>query len=115
MTAKSILRTELTDQAHKLRSAKKAAAAPEATERDKSDLKIIEQQFQADKMKLNRNPDGARADQPKKDLPLPEKMERQLDSALKDSFPGSDPVSFLEAAPVKPGDKDLTAVKASKD
>ncbi|HQS19113.1 hypothetical protein [Reyranella sp.] len=31
-----------------------------------------------------------------------ETMERKLDSALSDSFPGSDAVSFLEPAPNKP-------------
>jgi hypothetical protein len=29
-------------------------------------------------------------------------MERKLDSALSDSFPGSDAVSFLEPTPYKP-------------
>ena len=48
----------------------------------------------------------------KEDVPLPAAI--LLDSALKDSFPGSDPVSFIEATPVKPGDESLASVKAAK-
>ena len=38
-------------------------------------------------------------------------LDRKLDAALKESFPGSDPVSFVQAAPVKPHDEELTSVK----
>jgi hypothetical protein len=41
-----------------------------------------------------------------------EKADRALDKALEDSTAGSDPVSFLQPAPVKEGDKDLSTVKA---
>ncbi|MBS0523711.1 MAG: hypothetical protein JSS04_08755 [Proteobacteria bacterium] len=37
-------------------------------------------------------------------------VDAKLDKALKDSFPGSDPVSFVEAAPIKPGDRKLSTV-----
>ena len=33
------------------------------------------------------------------------KLDEKLDQALKDSFPASDPVSFLEPAPVKDADR----------
>ncbi|HTR85731.1 MAG TPA: hypothetical protein VMI56_14725 [Reyranella sp.] len=41
-----------------------------------------------------------------------EKADRALDKALEDSTAGSDPVSFLQPAPVKEGDKELPTVKA---
>jgi hypothetical protein len=41
------------------------------------------------------------------------KLDEKLDQALKDSFPGSDPVSFTEPAPVKEEDKKLATVKAA--
>jgi hypothetical protein len=44
---------------------------------------------------------------------LKRKVERCLDDALDDSFPASDPVSFLQAAPVKEGDKELCTVKVN--
>jgi hypothetical protein len=36
-----------------------------------------------------------------------------LDDAVEDSFPCSDPVSFLQPAPVKEGDRALCTVKAN--
>jgi hypothetical protein len=103
-------RTEMKDKAEKLRSAKKAAAAPEATKRDEADLKIIEQEATAQKLKMQRDADKA-AVQPKAGESDEKKLDRKLDAALKDSFPGSDPVSFVQAAPVQPEDADLPAVK----
>jgi len=44
---------------------------------------------------------------------LKRKVEHCLDDALDDSFPASDPVSFLEAAPVKQGDTELCTVKVN--
>ena len=41
------------------------------------------------------------------------KLDEKLDQALKDSFPGSDPVSFTEPAPVNEEDKKLATVKAA--
>jgi len=41
-----------------------------------------------------------------------EKADRALDRALEETTDGSDPVSFLQPAPVKEGDKDLSTVKA---
>ena len=44
---------------------------------------------------------------------LKAKVDDKLDQALQDSFPASDPVSFIEPGPVKPGDRKLPTVKAS--
>jgi hypothetical protein len=43
-----------------------------------------------------------------------QKVDEKLDKALEDSFPGSDPVSFTEPAPVKEQDKALSTVKAGR-
>lgn len=103
-------RTEMKDKAEKLRSAKKAAAAPDATKRDEADLKIIEQEATAQKLKMQRDSDKV-TERPKAGESVEKKLDRELDAALKDSFPGSDPVSFVQAAPVQPEDAELPAVK----
>ena len=41
-------------------------------------------------------------------------VDEKLDQALRDSFPASDPVSFIEPAPVKEGDRKLIVVEAAK-
>jgi len=41
-----------------------------------------------------------------------QKVDEKLDQALAETFPGSDPVSFTEPAPVKERDKELRTVKA---
>ena len=41
-------------------------------------------------------------------------IDRQLDKALEQTFPGSDPVSFVQAAPLKEADAALTSVEASR-
>jgi hypothetical protein len=46
---------------------------------------------------------------------LKEKVDDMLDQALQDSFPASDPVSFLEPAPLKGGDRKLPVVEAGKE
>jgi hypothetical protein len=43
-----------------------------------------------------------------------QKVDEKLDRALEETFPGSDPVSLTEPAPVSEQDKDLSAVKAGK-
>lgn len=104
---------ELEDKALKARNARKLAKAPNASERDKADQKLLEQELIAEQQKARREagkgePKKAPADKPSK---LEDRLEKKLDAALEDSFPGSDPVSFVEAAPVNEGDRDLTAVK----
>ncbi len=89
------VREELKDKAEKLTSAQEAVSKPGASERDRSDLKMIEQDFQAQQQKAERL---ARRGEARKKPPASasEKLERKLDDALADSFPGSDPVSFIE-------------------
>jgi hypothetical protein len=45
---------------------------------------------------------------------LKAKVDDKLDQALQDSFPASDPVSFLQPVPVKDGDRKLTIVEARR-
>ena len=102
---------ELSDAQAKLKSARAAAAAPDASERDKSDLKLIEQEYMALENRAKRDAaskaTGSGAD-PKK------RVDRQLDAALEETFPGSDPVSFVQAAPLNAKDAKLTSVEASR-
>jgi hypothetical protein len=58
--------------------------------RDKADLKLLEQEVTAERLKAKR---------PAKKKDNPASEDEKLDKALRDSFPGSDPVSFIEAAP----------------
>ena len=44
---------------------------------------------------------------------LKAEVEDKLDQALRDSFPASDPVSFIEPGPLKDGDRSLPVVKAA--
>lgn len=46
---------------------------------------------------------------------LKAKVEDKLDQALQDTFPASDPVSFLEPAPAEKGDRKLSVVEAAND
>jgi hypothetical protein len=46
---------------------------------------------------------------------LKTQLNDKLDQALKDSFPASDPVSFLEPVPLKDGDRKLPVVAAAND
>lgn len=46
---------------------------------------------------------------------LKARIEDKLDQALKDSFPASDPVSFLEPVPMKDSDRKLPVVEAAND
>lgn len=91
----------LDDLAPKLRNAKQAANTEEAGDREKADLKLLEQEVAAEKLKAKRPPPAK---------PPATEVDAKLDKALKDSFPGSDPVSFLEAAPIKKGDRALSTV-----
>lgn len=44
---------------------------------------------------------------------LKAKVDDNLDQALRDSFPASDPVSFLQPVPAKSGDRKLPVVEAA--
>lgn len=107
-------RAELKDNVEKLRNAKKVAAAPDSSERDTADLKILEQEVQAQRLQMKRDagkPEESGVVTAKPGEPVEKVLDRKLDAALKESFPGSDPVSFVQAAPVNPEDEQLTAVK----
>jgi hypothetical protein len=103
---------ELEDIELKLDGARAAAAASTATEKDKADLRLIEQEYMGAQQRARRhsNP-GAPGAQP---LDAKKALDKKLDEALKDSFPGSDPVSFVEAAPVTEQDRSLPAVKVGE-
>jgi len=46
---------------------------------------------------------------------LKAKIDDKLDQALRDSFPASDPVSFLQPSPANSGDRKLPVVEAAHD
>jgi hypothetical protein len=46
---------------------------------------------------------------------LKTRIDDQLDQALKDSFPASDPVSFLQPVPMMDSDRKLPVVEAAND
>lgn len=109
MTESERTKKEIEDKTAKVRSAQDATKAPGASDKDKADLKLAEQELLAKELKAQRG-DTAKPKQPEN---LEEKMERKLDSALEDSFPGSDPVAYVQPTPAKGKDRDLTSVKAS--
>lgn len=116
MSAIERMQKELEDIELKLGSARKAAAAPDATEKNKADLRLIEQEYLAAQGKARRAEAG-RASAGKADDPPTDprkKLDKKLDEALKGSFPGSDPVSFVEAAPVKEQDRSLPDVEVAE-
>ena len=92
---------KLTDLKAKVRNAKETAQGGASGDREKADLKLLEQEVAAEKMKAKRPPTPQKK---------PESVDAKLDKALKDSFPGSDPVSFVEAAPIKKQDRKLSTV-----
>ena len=114
MSAIDATQKELEDFELKLNSARKAAAAPDASEKDKADLKLVEQEYLAAQAKARRAESGGVAKA--KDHPSDprKKLDKKLDEALKGTFPGSDPVSFVEAAPVKEEDRSLPDVEVAE-
>jgi len=96
---------KLDDLKDKLQDAKRATHMPDASEREKADLKLLEQQVVGEKLKAKR---------PAKKKQAESTVDAKLDKALKDSFPGSDPVSFVEAAPIKKHDRGLSTVPDEK-
>ena len=101
MPANKHARAKLNDLNEKLHGAKEAADADGAGALEKADLKLLEQEVVAEKLKAKR---------PEPSTKAPTSVDGKLDRALKDSFPGSDPVSFLEAAPIKDHDRALPTV-----
>jgi hypothetical protein len=113
MAAIDILKKELEDIELKLSSARKAVEAPDAGEREKSDLKLIEQECMAMQQKLRRAEEtGARHEDKPAD---PKKhLDKQLDDALKGTFPGSDPVAVAQPTAIREEDRELPAVKQAE-
>lgn len=81
----------IVDLDEKLRNAKAAVEKNPDSPREQADLKLIEQEAAAER--LNAKHPAQRAEK-----------ESKLDKALKDSFPGSDPVSFIQGTPGKKDD-----------
>ena len=100
----------LRDLDAKVRNAKRAAQRDDAGKREKADLKLLEQEALGAKLRA-RHPGGSGGNA--KDE-VDAKLDDKLDKALKDSFPGSDPVSFQQPAPLKPADADLSTVDSDK-
>jgi len=114
MSVVETLRKELEDAEQKLSSARKAAEAPDATERDKSDLRLIEQECVAMQQKLRRAKSGKIGDTEQTQSADPKKqLDRKLDKALEETFPTSDPVAVVQPAPVKEHDRELPEVRVS--
>jgi hypothetical protein len=105
MPANKRAHAKLRDLNEKLQNAKDAARSEDAGKREKADLKLLQQEVTAEKMKAKR---------PTKPEKKAETVDAKLDKALKDSFPGSDPVSFVEAAPIKKQDRALPTVPDEK-
>ena len=113
MSAIDVLKKELEDIELKLSSARKAAQARDAGEREKSDLKLIEQECMAMQQKIRRAEETGdkHEDQP---VGGKKKLDQQLDDALKGTFPGSDPVAVAQPAPIHEKDRELPAVKQAE-
>jgi hypothetical protein len=95
----------LDDLKGKEQDAERAAHMPDASEREKADLKLLKQEVTAEKLKVKR---------PRKKEASASDVDAKLDKALKDSFPGSDPVSFVQAAPIKKDGRKLSTVPDEK-
>jgi hypothetical protein len=110
--AKEPMQQELEDIELKLQSAREAAGRADATEKHKADLKLIEQEYLAAQQKERRRSNARDASRPR--LDGKKALDKKLDEALEGTFPGSDPVSFVEAAPVKERDRSLPAVSVAE-
>jgi len=89
-----------------------AAGRADATEKDKADPKLIEQEYLAVQQKERRRSNANDASRPR--LDGKKALDKKLDEALEGTFPGSDPVSFVEAAPVKERDRSLPSVRVAE-
>ena len=93
---------EQADLEAKVSEAQSAVDAGTASAREQADLKLLEQEALARKLQARHPPKKA----------APGSVEDKLDRALEDSFPSSDPVSFVQAAPVKKADEGLETIPA---
>lgn len=112
MTKTEMLMQERDDLQAKITSARESEGY---SEREASDLKMMEQELLALEQRIGRT-DTAKSESTATSKPAAsktEKMEKKLDDALRDSFPGSDPVSSIEPAPTPPQDKAASPAKAA--
>jgi len=100
MTEADRLLTQIRDFERKAANGRRSTQAVKSSGRRHSDLQWLEQELQTLKQRLDRTSNRFEANSPTE--VAAETMERKLDSALFDSFPGSDAASFLEPAPNKP-------------
>jgi hypothetical protein len=91
---------EQADLDAKVSEAKTAVDAGTASAREQADLKLLEQEALAKKLQAKHPPKKAAGGS----------VDGKLDRALEDSFPSSDPVSFVQAAPGKKADESLSTV-----
>jgi hypothetical protein len=91
----------LRDLDAKVRNAREAARRDDAGARAQADLKLLEQEALGEKLRARHGSAPAKAKDP---------VDAKLDKALKDTFPGSDPVSFQQPAPLTEADADLPTV-----
>jgi len=84
------------------KSAAETSPPPKSVDRKRADRKIHEQKA-AGATLIARHPHSRKP-------PNTSKVDAKLDKALRDSFPGSDPVAFTEAAPIKEHDRALSTV-----
>jgi len=97
MTEADRLLTQIHDLDRAVANGRRSTRAEKSSGRRRSDLQRLKQELQALKQRLGRTSNRLEAN-PTKQV-SPETMERKLDSALFDSFPGSGAVSFLEPTP----------------
>lgn len=100
MTEADRLVIQIHDLERTVANGRRSTRREKSSGRRRSDLQRLEQELQALKQRLGRTSNRFEANPPTQ--VSPETMERKLDSALFDSFPGSDAVSFLEPTPDKP-------------
>ncbi|MBS0538263.1 MAG: hypothetical protein JSR47_05880 [Proteobacteria bacterium] len=88
MTAKHVRKEEQADLEAKVSNARADAKSAKPGTREEADLKILEQEALGKKLQAKHEKASAGGDD-------------KLDKALKDTFPSSDPVSMVQAAPKK--------------
>lgn len=98
MTKADRLLTQIHDLERTVANGRRSTRGEKSSGCQHSDLQRLEQELQ--KQRLGRTSNRFEANPPTQ--VSSETMERKLDSALFDSFPGSDAVSFLEPTPDKP-------------
>jgi hypothetical protein len=102
MTEAEDLLTEVRNLERKVADARRIARTTNAADHNQFDLRMLEQELLALRQRLDHTPHGTEPS-PAGESP-DENTERKLDSALSDSFPGSDAVPFLEPTPYEPTD-----------